>query len=73
MSLWASFDRPREARPASSANGCKRKRGIWRDERARPPFPATLVGRGVGCWKQVEGIVNVVHAACAALSKVDTK
>ena len=25
MSLWASFDRPRAARPASSANGYRRK------------------------------------------------
>jgi hypothetical protein len=29
--------------PPSSANGYRRKRGIWRDERDRSPLPAALV------------------------------
>ena len=43
MSLWASVDRPRAARPASSANGYRRKRGIWRNEGDRSPLPAAVV------------------------------
>ena len=80
MSFRASVDRPRAARPASSANGYRRKRGIWRNEGDRSPLPAALVchtrsGGGLGALTlrrscRITSIWSMISRECVRLSSI---